>query len=83
MGFRTEEESPQLEPALQPRTDADENIPSCEEHSEFFARPVTESATAWAGSDTDSPSGAHSEFTDRPVTELVTARAGSDTDFPK
>ena len=29
MGFRTEEESPQLEPALQPRTDADENIPSC------------------------------------------------------
>ena len=26
MGFQTEEESPQLEPALQPRTDADENI---------------------------------------------------------
>ena len=41
----------------------------------FFGRPVTESVTAWAGSDTDFPSGEHSEFFDRPVTESVTARA--------
>ena len=29
MGLQTEEESTQLEPRLQPRTDADEDIPSC------------------------------------------------------
>ena len=40
----------------------------------IFRRPVTESVTARAGSDTDFPSGKHSEFFDRP--------AGSDTDFP-
>ena len=50
--------------------------------SEFFGRPVTESVTARAGSDTDFPSGEHSEFFSRPVTESVTARPGSDTDFP-
>ena len=29
MGFRTEEELPRLEPALQPTMDADEDITSC------------------------------------------------------
>ena len=28
MGFQTDEESPHSEPAVQPRTDADEDIPS-------------------------------------------------------
>ena len=33
---------------------------------EVFDRPVTESVTAWAGSDTDHPSGEHLNFpTDR------------------
>ena len=40
-----------------------------------------ESVTAWAGSDTDFPSGEHSELVDRPVTESVTTWPGIDTDF--
>ena len=76
MGFQMEEESPQLEPALQPRTDADENIPSCRDKKDNYGPQKR------AGSDTYFLSGEHSEFFDRPVTESVTARAGSDTDFP-
>ena len=38
-----------------------------DEHSEFFGRPVTESVTAQAGSDTDFPNGEYSEFNDRPI----------------
>ena len=34
MGFRTEEELPQLEPALQLTTDADEDISSCRDKKE-------------------------------------------------
>ena len=34
LGLQTEEESPQLEPALQPRTDADEDIPSCRDNKD-------------------------------------------------
>ena len=74
MGFPTEEESPQLDPALQPRTDANEDIPSC--------RDMNYVPQKRAGSDTYFPSDEHSEFFDRPVTESVTARAGSDTYFP-
>ena len=76
MGFRTEEESPQLEPALQPRTDADEDIPSCRDKKDNYG------SQKQPGSDTYFPSGEHSGFFDRPVTESVTARAGCDTDFP-
>ena len=43
---------------------------------------ATESVTARAGCDTNSPSEEHSEFFDRPVMESVTAQVGSDTDFP-
>ena len=75
MGFRTEEELPQLEPALQPTMDADEDIPSCRDKKEIDGPR--------AGSDTDFPSiipansncGEYSERFDRPVTESVTARA--------
>ena len=52
------------------------------EDSSVFDQPVTESVTAWAGSDTDLPSYEHSGFFGLPVTESVTARAGSDTNFP-
>ena len=76
MGFQTEEESPQLDPALQPRTDADEDIPSCRDKKDNYGPQKR------AGSDTYFPSGEHSEFFDRPVTESMTAWVGSDTDFP-
>ena len=76
MGFQTEEESPHLEPSVQPRTDADEDIPSCRDKKDNYGRQGR------AGSVTDFPSGEHSEFFNRPVMESVTAWAGSDTDFP-
>ena len=76
MGFQTEEESPKLESALQPRTDADEDIPSCRDKKDNYGPHEL------TGCDTDIPSGEHSEFFSRPVTEAVTARAGSDTYFP-
>ena len=79
MGLQMEEESPQLEPALQPRTDADEDIPSCRDKKDNYG---PHELTGLTGCDTDFPSGEHSEFFDQPVTESVTARAGSDTDFP-
>ena len=75
MGFRTEEESPQLEPALQPRTDADKDIPSCRDNKDNYGPQKR------AGSDTDFPSGEHSELFDRPVTESVTARAADTEDI--
>ena len=70
--FQTEEESPQLEPTLQPRTDADEDIPSCRDNKD------NSGAQKQAGSDTYFPSGKDSEFVDRPVTKPALARAGSD-----
>ena len=65
-----------MEPALQPRTDADEDIPSCRDNKD------NSRSQKQAGSDTYFPSGEHSGFFDRPVTESVTARAESNTDFP-
>ena len=75
MGFRTEEELPQLELALQPTTDAD--IPSCRDKKENYGPQKR------AKNDSDFPSimlansncGEYSELFDRPVTESVTARA--------
>ena len=75
MGFQTEEESPQLEPALQPRTDADENIPQCRDMTDNY-EPQKQTV-----SDTYFLSEKHSKYFDRPVTQSVTARAGSDTEF--
>ena len=77
MGFRTDEELPQLEPALQPTTDAEADIPSCRDKKENYGPQKR------AGSDTDFPSiipadlncGEYSECIDRPVTESVMARA--------
>ena len=77
MGFRTDEELPQFEPALQPTTDADEDIPSCRDKKENYGPQKR------AGSATDFPSiipansscGEYSERFDRLVTESVMARA--------
>ena len=77
MGFRMDEELPQLEPALQPTTDAEEDIPSCRDKKENYGPQKR------AGSDMDFPSiipanlncGEYSECFDQPVTESVMARA--------
>ena len=77
MAFRTDEELPQLELALQPTTDAEEDIPSCRDKKENYGPQKR------AGSDTDFPSiipanlncGEYSECFDRPVTESVMAWA--------
>ena len=75
MGFQTKEELPQLELALQPTTDADEDIPSCRDKKENYGPQKR------AGSDTDFPSGENSELFDRPVTESVMARAADTEDI--
>ena len=75
MGFHTDEESPHSEPAVQPRTGADEYIPSGRDTKDNYGRQ------GLAGSDADFSSGERSELFDRPVTESVTARAGSDSHF--
>ena len=69
MGFQTDEESPHSEPAVQPRTDVDEDIPSGRDKKDNYGRQGR------AGSDADFSSGERSELFDRPVTESVTARA--------
>ena len=64
-------------------SEASEVLPdiTSDEDSNLFGRPVTESATAWDGGDTDNPSEVHVKCCKRPVTESVTARA-SDTEEP-
>ena len=62
------------------RTGSDEDITS-EDNSQLFDRPVTGSATAWAGTDTDNPSEIYVKCDKQPVAESVTTRA-SDTEEP-
>ena len=76
LGFQTEGELPQLEPALRPRTDADEDIPSCRDNK------YNSGYQKQAGSDTYFPSGEDSGYFDRPVTDSVTAQTERNTDFP-
>ena len=76
LGFQMEEESPQLEPALQPRMDADEDMPLCRDNKD------NSGSQKQAGNDTYFPSGEDSGCFDRPVTESVTARTEGNTDFP-
>ena len=101
-GFQTDKESPNSEPTVQPRTVADEDIPtvrdkkddrgrrrrtgsdkdiSSDEGSKLFDRPVTESATAWAGRNSHCPSDEYGENVGRPVTEAMTARAENDANI--
>ena len=61
-------------------TGSDEDITS-EDNLKMIDRPVTGSSTAWAGTDTDSPSGIYVKSDKQPVMESVTARA-SDTEEP-
>ena len=77
MGFRTDEEFPQLELALQPTMYAEDDIPSCRDNIENYGPQKR------AGRETDLPRiipansncGEYSERFDRPVTESMTARA--------
>ena len=92
-GFLTNEESPNSEHMVQPRTVADnvnrtvrnrnnnrgrwtwpgsENDITSDENSNLFDRPVTESATAGAGIETDSFSVEHVKCCAIPVTDLIT-----------
>ena len=101
-GFQTDEESPKSEPTVQPRTVADEDIPtvgdkkdnrgrrtrigsdkdiSSDAVSNLFDRPVTESATAWAGRDSHGPSEEYWKNFGRPVTEAMTEMARNDANI--
>ena len=58
------------------RTGSDKDI-SSDDGSNLFDRPVTESATAWAGRNSHCPSDEYGEDVGRPVTEVMTAMAGN------
>ena len=80
-GHSSQGTSEPITPALQPTTDADDDIPSCRDKKENYGPQKR------ARSDTDFPSitpansncGEYSERFDRPVMESVTARV-TDTD---
>ena len=75
-GVLTEEESPNLEPMVQPRMVADEDIHTVRDRKDNrVRRRRTES-------DKDISSDEDSNLLDRPVTESATAWAESDTDLP-
>ena len=96
-GFQTDKESPNSEPTVQPRTVADEDIPTVRDkkddrgrrrrtgsdtdtssdESNLFDRPVTESATAWAGRDSHDPSDEYCKNSGHAVTETMTEMAGN------
>ena len=101
-GFLTDEESPNSEHMVQPRTVADnvtrtvrnrnnnrgrwsrpgsENDITSDENSNLFDRPVTKSAMAGVGIETDSFSEEHVQFCEIPVTELITVGI-PDTEVP-
>ena len=75
-GFLTDEESPNSEQMVQPRTVADEDIMTVRDRTDNRVR------RKWAGSENDISSDEDSNLFDRPVTESATAWAGSETDHP-
>ena len=75
-GFQTDKESPNSEPTVQPRTVADEDIPTVRDKKDNRGRRRR------YGSDKDISSDEDSNLFDQPVTESATAWAGSDTDHP-
>ena len=75
-GFQTNEDSPNLEPTVQPRMVVDEDIPTVRDRKDNRGRRRR------TESDKDISSDEDSKVFDRPVTESVTAWAGSDTDHP-
>ena len=64
------------------RTGSDKDI-SSDEDSNLFDRPVTESATAWAGRDSHGPSDEYWKNFGRPVTEATTEMAGNDANISR
>ena len=75
-GFQTDEESPKSELTVQPRTVADEDIPTVRDKEDNRGRRRR------TGSDKDISSDEDSNLFDRPVMESATAWAGSNTDHP-
>ena len=75
-GFQTDEETPNSELTVQPRTVVDENIPTVRDKKDNRGRRRR------TASDKDISSDEDSKVFDRPVTESVTAWVGSDTDHP-
>ena len=66
-GFQADEESPESEPMVQPRTVVDEVIPDVRDKTDDRGR------RRWTGSDRDISSDEDLQLSDRPVTESVTA----------
>ena len=75
-GFQTDKESPNSELTVQPRTVADEDIPTVRDKKDNPGRRRR------TGSDKDISSDEDSNLFDRPVTESATSWVGSDTDHP-
>ena len=76
LGFQTDEETPNSELTVQPRTLDDEDIPTGGDQKDNRGRRRR------SGSDADISSEERSDLFDRPVTESVTAWTGSDSHFP-
>ena len=65
--FQTDKESPKLEPTVQPRTVADDDIPKLRD------KPVDREQGSHTGSDKDISNNEDSNMFDRPFTESATA----------
>ena len=65
--FQTDKESPEMEPTVQPRTVADDDIPNLRD------KPVDREQGSHTGSDKDISSNQDSNVFDRPFTESATA----------
>ena len=74
--FQTDNESPNSEPTVQPRTVADEDIPTVSDKKDDRGRRKR------TGSNTDTSSDEESILFDRPVTESATAWAERDSHGP-
>ena len=75
-GFQTDKEPPNSEPTVQPRTVADEDIPTVRDKKDDRGR------LRRTGSDTNTSSDEESNLFDRPVTESVMAWDGRDSHGP-
>ena len=74
--IQAEKESPKLEPTVQPRTVADDDIPK------LWDKPVDHERGSQTGSDKYNSSDEDSNMCDRPVTESATAWDGQDSQDP-
>ena len=74
--FQADKESPKLEPTVQPRTVADDDIPKLRD------KPVDCERGSHTGSDMDMSSDEDSNLCDRPATESATEWDGQDSQDP-